>query len=66
MCPREEILTIMIDMHDYGESRIAIIQSFMVSFLENDSRLIIENGAGDQDSRHPESIFSFGIILEIY
>jgi hypothetical protein len=46
MRPREEILTIVVGTHDYGEPRIVIIRPLMISFLEDDSRLIIDAAKG--------------------
>ena len=47
MCLSEQILTIVVGTHDYGEPRIVIIQPLVVSFLEDDSCLYVENGPGN-------------------
>src|SRR5438045_2486679 len=54
----------MIATHDYGKPSIIIIQPFMISFLEDDSHLFVENNVRDQSSRHPKPTLSFGTILE--
>ena len=54
----------MVGPHDYAEPRIIIIQPLVVSFLEDASRLCVEDGMGDQSSWHPEPTLSFGTVLE--
>ena len=54
----------MVGTHDYGKPSIVIIQPLVVPFLEDDSRLFVENGVGDEGSRHTEPALSFGTVLE--
>ena len=54
----------MVRTHDYGEPSVVIVQPLVVSFLEDHSHLIVENGGGDQGPRHPEPTLRFGTVLE--